>query len=122
MNSTEKGKAGEREAAQFLQREGFTIREKNFRTKKGEIDLIVEKEGELSFVEVKAWSSPGYESLEKSVDTKKQNRIIYASKVYLMGVATDRYPLMHYDVIFINVSTGDIEYIQNAFTETNSRW
>ncbi len=122
MNSTEKGRAGEQSAADFLQKEGFTVLDRNFRTKKGEIDIIADKDGELSFVEVKAWKSARYDSLEKAVDKKKQQRIIYASKVYLMGIAEEKYSALHYDIVFIDVSTGVIDYIKNAFTETNSRW
>ena len=122
MNSTEKGRAGEQSAAVFLQKEGFTVLDRNFRTKKGEIDIIADKDGELSFVEVKAWKSAGYDALEKAVDKKKQQRIIYASKVYLMGIAEEKYSALHYDIVFIDVSTGVIDYIKNAFTETNGRW
>ncbi len=122
MNSTEKGRAGEQSAVFFLQRKGFSVLDRNFRTKKGEIDIIAAKDGELSFIEVKAWRSAGYDSLEKAIDEKKQQRIIYASKVYLMGIAEEKYSALHYDIVFIDISTGVIDYIQNAFTETNGRW
>ncbi len=47
------GALGEKTAADYLEREGFTIRGTNYVRKTGEIDLIAEKEDTLHFVEVK---------------------------------------------------------------------
>jgi putative endonuclease len=46
------GKAGEGQAALFLKKAGLVIVERNFRTRSGEIDLIVRDKKELVFVEV----------------------------------------------------------------------
>lgn len=47
------GALGERVAAEYLKRHGFTIRDQNILRKTGELDLIAEKGGTLHFVEVK---------------------------------------------------------------------
>lgn len=47
------GALGEKIAAEYFKRHGFSIRDRNVARKTGEIDLIVEKEGVLHFVEVK---------------------------------------------------------------------
>jgi putative endonuclease len=44
---------GESVACEYLRRRGFTIRDRNFARKTGELDVIAEKEGTLHFVEVK---------------------------------------------------------------------
>ncbi len=47
------GQEGEGIAASFLERQGFRLLERNYRSRWGEIDLIAEKGGEIFFVEVK---------------------------------------------------------------------
>ena len=44
---------GEKVAAEYLRRRGFSIRDRNFVRKTGELDIIAEKENTLHFVEVK---------------------------------------------------------------------
>ena len=49
----EVGNLGEKVAAEYLKRHGFTIRDRNVARKTGELDIIAEKEDTLHFVEVK---------------------------------------------------------------------
>ena len=51
-----KGEVGENIACMFLVKHGFTILERNFTQKWGEIDVIAEKEGKIHFIEVKSMS------------------------------------------------------------------
>jgi putative endonuclease len=48
------GRRGEAVAAELFERLGFTIHERNYRTREGEIDLIASRDGTLVFCEVKA--------------------------------------------------------------------
>jgi putative endonuclease len=50
------GELGEEVACTFLMKHGFTIQERNYTKKWGEIDIIADKEGKLYFVEVKSVS------------------------------------------------------------------
>jgi len=47
------GKWGEDQACAFLTRHGFFIKERNFYSTVGEIDIIAQKDGDYYFVEVK---------------------------------------------------------------------
>jgi putative endonuclease len=47
------GRRGEQLAAAHLERHGWAIVERNFRTREGEIDLIAARQGTLAFCEVK---------------------------------------------------------------------
>ena len=47
------GALGEKVAAEYLKRHGFSIRDRNVVRKTGELDLIAEKDDTLHFVEVK---------------------------------------------------------------------
>ena len=49
----EVGALGENVAAEYLRRHGFTIRDRNYVKKTGELDIIAEREDTLHFVEVK---------------------------------------------------------------------
>jgi putative endonuclease len=50
------GEIGENVAAKFLVKHGFSVIDKNYTRKWGEIDLVAEKDGKLYFVEVKSVS------------------------------------------------------------------
>ncbi len=47
------GKKGEDLAIEYLKHKGFTLRERNYRTRWGEIDIIAEKNNTIYFIEVK---------------------------------------------------------------------
>ena len=49
----EVGALGEKVAAEYLRRHGFSIRDRNIARKTGELDLVAEREDTLHFVEVK---------------------------------------------------------------------
>jgi putative endonuclease len=54
LSTKDIGNLGERVAAEYLRRKGFTIVDRNVARKTGEIDVIAKKEGVLHFVEVKS--------------------------------------------------------------------
>ena len=89
--------------------------EKNFRSRKGEIDIIALDGETLVFVEVKSWSSYGLEALEYAIDAKKRHKIIETSKYFLSLHREYRYMAIRFDVIFI--SSGVVTHLASAFTE-----
>lgn len=50
------GELGEEVACMFLMKHGFTIQERNYTKKWGEIDIIADKKGKIYFIEVKSVS------------------------------------------------------------------
>lgn len=77
------GQRWERLAARRLRSAGYTIRERNFRGRAGEIDLVAEEGGVLCFVEVKGRSGTGFGLPAEAVTTEKQRRIARAAQEYL---------------------------------------
>ena len=110
-----KGRSGEDAAALFLEEKGIKILEKNFRSRKGEIDIIALDGEALVFVEVKSWSSYGLDALEYAIDAKKRHKIIETSKYFLSLHREYRYMAIRFDVIFI--SAGVVTHLASAFTE-----
>ena len=110
-----KGKAGEDAAALYLEKRGMKVLEKNFRTRMGEIDIIVLDKETVAFVEVKAWSSYGMDALEHAINAKKRHKIIETSKYFLSLHREYRYMAIRFDVIF--VSSEGIAHLASAFVE-----
>lgn len=80
------GAFGERLAAIYLERKGYFILERSFRTKTGEIDLIaVWRKKLLVFVEVKTgeWGPPPGEGPSDRVDERKQKKITDTALRYM---------------------------------------
>ena len=57
MNNKILGNKGEQAAVQYLENHGYLIRERNYRARTGEIDIIASKGDTISFVEVKTRGS-----------------------------------------------------------------
>ena len=83
----------------------------NYSTRTGEIDLIVECDSVLVFVEVKRRSSDKFGQGFESVTKRKQQRIISAAKHYC--VVNNIEKLCRFDVI--SIDGKEITHIENAF-------
>ncbi|MGN1382195.1 MAG: YraN family protein [Eubacterium sp.] len=77
------GSLGERFAEAVLFSEGWRIRERNYICGLGEIDLIIERESELCFVEVKTRMNSRMCRPAEAVDWRKQRRIRAAAQWYM---------------------------------------
>lgn len=113
----EHGRMGEDAAAAQLEKEGYAIRERNYRCPGGEIDIIAQKDGFLAFCEVKARLPDGIPPRE-AVTAAKQNRLIRAALTYLSEHPLELQP--RFDVIEVVLSPSDgraagIEHLPGAF-------
>jgi len=71
----EVGRRGEDCAAEYLTRSGYTLLERNWRCSQGEIDLVVAKDGDIVFVEVKTRSGTGYGHPFEAITVAKLARL-----------------------------------------------
>ena len=83
MNSKERGKKGEEYAVGFLKGLGYRILRKNFRWRRGEVDIIAEYNSSIIFVEVKNWEFYDISDMEFALNSVKQKKIIQTSRNYL---------------------------------------
>ncbi len=111
----EYGETSETVAAKHLQKNGYKIVKRNYRTKAGEIDIVAMDGDTIVFVEVKARRTSGYDPKE-AVTRNKQRRISIAALYYLK---TNRLlnAKARFDVVAIGSKNapGGIEIVKNAF-------
>ncbi|HEY4506029.1 MAG TPA: YraN family protein [Candidatus Paceibacterota bacterium] len=90
------GDLGEGIAVLWLQKNGFTVRDRNYRKKWGEIDIIAEKGGKIHFVEVKTVTrrfgqSADYYEAEDNIHPWKLKRLSRAIETYLLSKKLEDY-------------------------------
>ncbi len=83
MQRTDRGRWAEDEALSRLQQRGLVLVERNFRSRYGEIDLIMRDARTLVFVEVRYRASSRFGSALESVNPQKQGRLILTAAHYL---------------------------------------
>ena len=110
--STSKGQQAEKHALAYLEKYGLKLITQNFHSRRGEIDLIMEDENTLVFVEVRYRKSAKYGSAIESVNAQKQKRIIHTAQYYIQQ-NTGSYSAYRFDVIGIN--PNNINWIKDAF-------
>jgi putative endonuclease len=118
MDKKEKGKFFQLVAEEYLKRNKYKIIERNFYTKKGEIDIIAEKNNLIIFIEVRSKKGENIKGYE-TVDFKKQKNIIESAKFYLESKNLTNKRDVRFDVISINFNEEEIilEHIEDAFRE-----
>jgi putative endonuclease len=82
----------------------MTIVERNFRTRRGEIDIVARKGDVLVFVEVRSREVPDFGAPEESVAPAKRRRIVGAARQYLSKVPPSSWREARFDVIAIEGS------------------
>ena len=82
-NTQQRGQRSERQAEQYLVKQGLTLVERNYHCRHGEIDLIMRHKQTLVFIEVRYRKSAQFGGAAVSVDKRKQQRIIATAENYL---------------------------------------
>ena len=114
------GAQWEKTAESFLRRHGLKLLQRNFSSRFGEIDLIMEDEGILVFVEVKYRKSSGHGSGADAVTIHKQGRISRTAAWYLVKNPHRAEQVCRFDVISVHSQKMDqgIIWIKAAFYST----
>jgi putative endonuclease len=113
--NSSKGRDGEKRAREALEKQGMQIIAANYRSPRGEVDIIARDGDTIVFIEVKAWSSFGIEDLQYGINEKKQHRIIETAKYFLAGHREYNEMAIRFDVVF--VSPAAIRHLASAFME-----
>jgi len=122
MTSQQKtGTAGEAAAADYLERQGLTVLERNFRVRGGELDLICRAADVIVFVEVRLRNHKKnherdgafYGGAAASITPAKQRRLILAAQHWLTRHHQHDTPC-RFDCVLID--DGHLEWVRDAFT------
>lgn len=121
-SAIEKGLQCETLARAYLEKQKCVFITQNFRSRFGEIDLIMEDKCSnpttLVFVEVRYRKSQQFGGALESIDFYKQHRIIQTAQIYLLkSFSHQEYPPCRFDVILISghLVNPCIQWIANAF-------
>ena len=112
----ELGKLGELLAAKYLEAEGYSIAERNWRINRLEIDLIAKKDDTLVFVEVKTRSNTEHGHPEMAVTPRKERLISAAATAYMKHVKHEW--AIRFDIISVVMDRNqkpDIRHLEDAF-------
>jgi putative endonuclease len=93
------GLSAEARAAAYLMAKGYRILARRFRTRYGEIDLVVRRRNLVAFVEVKARAS--LDEAAYAVTPRQQRRIIDAAQAWLMAHPEHADFELRFDVMLI---------------------
>lgn len=119
LNRRSIGTEWEQRAAEYLESQGMLIKERNYRNRQGEIDIIGSHNGYLVFVEVKYRESTEKGYALEAVDYRKQCRICRVADYYRCVHKLGNRIGIRYDVVAIQGNR--IQWIQNAFPHIEAR-
>ena len=114
------GELGERIAARWLEKRGWRTIARRFRNGRRDIDLVMQREGTIAFVEVKARSGGEFGDPVEAVHRRKQRELSKSAQAWIdrHGRAGEEY---RFDVVGVLVADQKvyIRHILGAF-EVNS--
>ena len=108
---------GESLATEFLRKRGYRILERNYRTPRGEMDIVAEEGGALVFVEVKARRGNQFGGPHCAVGWRKQQQLIRVASHYMARHRVENRDC-RFDIVLISESPlreKQIDLIRNAF-------
>src|SRR5687767_13202072 len=97
------GERGESIACEELEKCGYAILERRYRTRFGEIDVIADDDGTVVFVEVKTKTDSTFSDPVESVTKQKQRRLVSMAEQYVAYHGLDRTPC-RFDVVAVDAS------------------
>jgi putative endonuclease len=107
-----RGELGERAAKRFLQQQGLKFIAANFRSGRGEIDLIFREGDCLVFVEVKTRSSEAWTRPAAAVDARKKKLLSQTALDYLRRLKNPEVKF-RFDIVEVLLVDGDVREIRH---------
>jgi putative endonuclease len=112
--SRERGNEAEGQAVKALEQDGYTIIERNYNCRRGEIDIIATKDSYICFVEVKYRNTSGYGTAIDTITKAKIKKILLTAKRYLYEKAmTD----IDYRIDAVLIDGKDVEILSDIYVD-----
>ncbi len=120
QSAHDRGVLGEELACEYLAKKGYSIIERNYRIRGGEIDIITRDGKDIVFVEVKLRNSTRFGYPEESVSYTKKKRVARVIKSFLHSTGA-RYSCVRFDIIAIvqDVSGTKMNHIEDVELPAN---
>ncbi|WP_369434329.1 YraN family protein [Psychromonas sp. MME1] len=115
QKSNSQGVKSEKQALNYLLSQGLTLVCQNYYCRMGEVDLIMQDQDTLVFIEVRYRKNSDFGGALASITTAKQKKLIKTAKHYLAQLEYE--PYCRFDAIAIEQHSNTLEWIQNAFIE-----
>ena len=111
------GRWAETFALEKLKRQGLNLRQRNFNSRFGEIDLIMEDKSDLVFVEVRYRRSIDFLHPAESISMSKQKKLLRTAQYYLSLHKHDSERNCRFDALLVwgERPAAQYEWIQHAF-------
>ncbi|KTD24088.1 hypothetical protein Lmac_2961 [Legionella maceachernii] len=113
--SLKTGTKAELWARDYLLRQGLRWISSNYRCRWGEIDLIMEEQNCLVFVEVRSRQSRAFGGAIASITSVKQHKLAKAAAHYLQTTKKYNAQPVRFDVVGFEEKGQHVEWIKNAF-------
>ncbi|MFZ1073132.1 MAG: YraN family protein [Verrucomicrobiia bacterium] len=107
-----RGELGERAAKSYLQRHGLKFLMANFRSARGEIDLIFRDDDCLVFVEVKTRSSEDWTRPAAAVDARKRRLLSQTALDYLCRLKNPAVKI-RFDIVEVLLADGNVREVRH---------
>ncbi len=112
-----RGQQAEDLACRYLQAQGLQLLERNYRCKRGELDLIMKHKDSIVFVEVRSRNTLRFGGGMESVDRHKQSKLIACAQHYLQYHKLGANIPCRFDVVAVLTAAGEdkTEWVKDAF-------
>jgi putative endonuclease len=107
-----RGELGERAAKKHLQKQGLKFLAANFRSERGEIDLIFRDGDCLAFIEVKTRSSENWSRPAAAVNAARRRRLSQCALDYLRKLKNPAVKI-RFDIVEVLLADGDVREIRH---------
>jgi putative endonuclease len=107
-----RGELGERAAKKFLQRQGLKFLTANYRSERGEIDLIFRDGDCLAFIEVKTRSSEEWTRPAAAVNAARRRRLSRAALDYLRLLKQPQVKI-RFDIVEVLLTEGNVREVRH---------
>ena len=119
VNNKILGQIGEEIVANTLQEKGYTLLQRNFRCRFGEIDIIAKDGPNVVFIEVKTRKSKKFGEAEEAVDSRKQRKLRTLAELYLAKNSAESPTNCRFDVYSVYLNQDNqletIRVFENCF-------
>ena len=119
LDTIRRGRRFEALAEALLKKRGWRILDRNVRFLRKEIDLVVEKDGLVAFVEVKGRSGPAFGHPLEAITWRKRHAISVVANAWIARSSFEARSY-RFDAVSVRIMPGgavELEHVEGAWTE-----